>query len=375
MPRFESDSTWNRRTFIRNTSLAATTIGLGLTKEGVLEAAEAEKSSEKDGIQFRTLGRTGLKVSEIAFGGTQVQDVALLEAAIDRGINLIHTSPGYGQGKSIQLSGQVMKTKRKKVVLALKASPVDGIDEHLKALNTDHVDILIPPMHSVKRINTPELPEAFEKLKKEGKIRFSGFSCHKAMAQVMQEATRLGFWDVMLVDYNLSNRASLNSALAKARKEQNIGFMAMKVTRGMDKDQPEALAAAFKKLLANKNVDTLLIGMANFDDLKRNAAVSGKAMGFLDRRPLDRYARAAEENTCAMCDACGICPKDVLVSDIFRCKAYYDRGEQELAVRTYRSLPVYQRAGRCDDCGQCMTVCPKSLDIVREIREVHTRLS
>ena len=150
MPRSQSDSTWNRRTFIRNTSLAATTIGLSLTKEGLLEAAEAEKTEEKDGIQFRTLGRTGLKVSEIAFGGIQIQDTALLDAAIDRGINLIHTSPGYGGGKSIQLFGQVMKTKRKKVVLALKASPVGGIDEHLKTLNTDHVDILIPPMHSVK---------------------------------------------------------------------------------------------------------------------------------------------------------------------------------------------------------------------------------
>jgi len=374
MQRFGSDSTWTRRTFIRNTSLAATTIGLSLTKEDLLEAAEAEKK-KKDEIQLRTLGRTGLKVSEIAFGGIQIQDAALLEAAIDRGINLIHTSPGYGGGKSIQLFGQVMKTKRKKVVLALKASPVGGIDEHLKTLNTDHVDLLVPPTHSVKSINKPGLAEAFEKLKKEGKIRFSGFACHKDMANVMKEATRLGFWDMMLVDYNLANRAMLNSALAKARKEQNMGFMAMKVTRGMDKDQSEAMAAAFKKLLSNKNVDSLLIGMASFDDLKRNAAVSGKAMGFFDRRTLDRHAQAAEENTCAMCNACGICPKGVSVPDIFRCKAYYDRGERELAARTYRNLPASRRASRCDDCGQCTTVCPKSLDIAREIREVHTRLS
>ena len=375
MSRFEreKDATWTRRTFIRNTSLAASTIGLGLTAKGdLLQAAEAEK---KDEMQFRTLGRTGLKVSEISFGSIYIQDGALLEAAIDRGINLIHTSPGYRKGQSIKLFGQTMKTKRKKVVLALKASPVGGIDEHLKTLNTDHVDILIPPMHSVKRINDSRLPEAFEKLKKEGKIRFSGFACHKDMANVMKEAVRLGFWDVMLVDYNLSNRAMLNSALAAARKKQNMGFMAMKVTRGMDKDQPAAMASAFKKLLTNKNVDSLLIGMASFDDLKRNVAVSGKDMGFLDRRNLDRYARNAEENTCAMCNACGICPQRVAVPDIFRCKTYYDRGERELAAHTYRSLPVYQRASRCDDCGRCAEVCPKGLDIVREIREIHARLS
>jgi aryl-alcohol dehydrogenase-like predicted oxidoreductase len=235
-------------------------------------AEQTEEEPELSGpLRLRMLGRTELKVTELSFGGIQIKDSALLHTAIDKGINLIHTAPGYGRGRSIKIFGEAMKTKRQKVFLGLKETPIgDGVERCLKTLNTDYADILFPPLHNVEAMSNPELPGAYDKLKKEGKIRFSGFACHNHVADVMKKAIELGFFDVMLVRYNLGNREQLDPILAEAKEKQNIGFMAMKVTKDLTKERKEEIPGAIKECIKNKNVDTLLIGVANFDDLNTN---------------------------------------------------------------------------------------------------------
>jgi aryl-alcohol dehydrogenase-like predicted oxidoreductase len=259
-----------RRDFIKTSSAAGAGIALSsysaLAKEG-----EEEEPKMSGPFKLRTLGRTKLKVTELSFGGIQIRDVALLHAAIDKGINLVHTAQGYGGGRSIKIFGEVMKTKRDKVFLALKQTPIVGkVEEDLRTLNTDYLDILIPPLHDVKAMSNPELPGAYEKLKKEGKIRFSGFVCHSNMADVMKKAIDLGFFDVMLVKYNINNMAELAPILAEAKEKLDIGFIAMKVVQDLSKNRTDEIPKALKDTIKNKNVDTLLIGMANFDDLNTN---------------------------------------------------------------------------------------------------------
>jgi aryl-alcohol dehydrogenase-like predicted oxidoreductase len=259
-----------RREFIKTSS--AVGAGIALSSYSALATQEEEKEPEMSGpFKLRTLGRTKLRVTELSFGGIQIRDVALLHAAIDKGINLIHTAQGYGGGRSIKIYGEVMKTKRDKVFLGLKEAPrSDKVEEALKTLNTDHVDILFPPLHNVKAMSNPDLPGAYEKLKKEGKIRFSGYACHSNMADVMKKAIELGFFDVMLVRYNMGNMAELAPILAEAKEKHNMGFMAMKVVNDLSKNRADEIPKALKDTIKNKNVDALLIGMANFDDLNTN---------------------------------------------------------------------------------------------------------
>ena len=155
-------------------------------------------------MQYRDLGRTGLKVSVLSQGGAaigqQYGPVSLAEAAdcvhaaIDAGVNLIDTSAYYGEGKSEEALGEILRGGwREKVVLCTKAgrlardrfdfSPAGmeaSLDGSLKRLRTDCVDILLA--HDIEY--APDFDAVFtdtaavlEKLKRKGKCRFVGMSC------------------------------------------------------------------------------------------------------------------------------------------------------------------------------------------------------
>lgn len=319
----------------------------------------------------RVLGRTGLEVTDIAFGGIQIQQERLLDVALDRGINLIHTAPGYSGGKSIRLFGQVMKRRRKDVFLALKQSPVGGIDNELALLNTDHVDILVPPLHSLDEMNDPQLPGAYDKLKREGKIRFSGYACHQNQAEVMTRSVELGIFDVMLIGYHLANRAELDPILARARRERNMGFMAMKACKDLT---PGGHAAAFASLLENKDVHALLVGMSTFAEVEANVAASGQKTGWYDRLRLLEYA-SLPATACSMCGACDHCPHGVAVGEVLRCGIYAGRGEVELARTSYEELGRGRQVAACQDCGRCEQACPRQRQVRAELRAVHAAVT
>ncbi|MFH1744524.1 MAG: aldo/keto reductase [bacterium] len=364
---------FSRRQFLSRSSAAVAAVSAGISIPG----AGWAQSDKKEQPQIRTLGRTGLKVTQVSFGGLQIGSPALLNAAIDEGINFIHVGTGYQNGKSIQFYGEVMKTRRDEVVLALKHNPQEGIDEPLKMLNTDHVDILIPGIHSLEEINNPELPGAFEKLKKEGKIRFTGLAIHKNMAEVANRAIELGFFDVVKPAYNVLNREEMDPVLEKAKKEQNMGIMAMKVLRGLKRQDltPEIAKGMFAELLKNKNVDTLLMGMKSYEDLSANMEACCQNYAQASPEGLDEMIRYAKANECSSCGACDACPNGVAVCDILRFDHYRERGEQDLALASYRELHPAQRADRCQDCGQCSEVCPIRLDVPARLRQAHTAIT
>jgi len=266
----------SRREFVKR--LAGGTAGMGalLTGLGPSLFVSGALAQEK-GLKYRLLGKTGLKVSEISFGGIYIAEAAVLEAAIDKGVNLIHTSFKYQRGKGLPKYGQVLKKPgmREKVFLAIqgdKYGPSEyRVDKTLQALHTDYVDMVMPPIHDVKRVNRPELPELFARLKEKKKVRFFGLACHKNMADVMRAAIKRGIFDVMLVRYNLDNRALLDPVVAEVKKA-GIGFMAMKTVTGAE---PGTHKDTLKKLLVNKDVDTLLVGMKDFQEVEEDISASG----------------------------------------------------------------------------------------------------
>ena len=198
------------------------------------------------------LGRTGLEVTKISFGGVLAIDPALVVRVVDAGINLIHTSPGYQNGRSMEAFGKALKRNglRQKVVLALKERP-ENIDRCLKVLNTDYVDILVPPLNSLKDISDTAIPEEFEKVKKAGKAGFMGWAGHNNTTEIFRKGTEVGWFDVTLMSY-----ANINDpSFLKAAREANQAGMGIFTMKGLPKRNAagatEEEAATFTSLCSS----------------------------------------------------------------------------------------------------------------------------
>lgn len=179
-------------------------------------------------MEYRVLGRTGLRVSAIGLG-TMVhaghfgpmrdeESRAAIDAALDLGVNFIDTSDAYGAGYSETLLGDALKGRRDKVILATKGGnimvgPNRGkrdfspayigrvLDESLKRLQTDYVDLYQIHNATVEVIERGEVWELLERRKKEGKIRYYGVSINSVEEGLA--AVKGGRSDAIQVEYNL----------------------------------------------------------------------------------------------------------------------------------------------------------------------------
>ncbi len=358
----------SRRDFLRRSAVAAAGAGAAISGIG----AGCGWTQEKANIPKRVLGRTGLKVTEVSFGGTRLYDRAVLEYGIDRGINFVHTCAGYTKGAAIKACGPLMKTRRDQVVLGLKEYPrEDRVDDALEQLNTSYVDMLVPGIHSVESIASADLKEGLLAMKNKGKTKWVGFAVHKNEPAVLDKAVELGYFDVVLLCYNPGNRGQLDPIVEKMEKI-GMGFIVMKGLKGVPSEEHETTV---KSILNNPKVDTLIRGFTTKEQvdqfinwtLTRTAGVTPAD----ERRVAAKMAGVA----CTMCGNCGICPRGVAVTDIFRFEYYAQDGQLDVARDEYARLADCERATNCDDCGLCEEVCSNALPIRRRLKEVHTLLA
>jgi len=179
----------SRRDFMKLTVATGMAVGVGAT-------VWAEETPNE--IPYRTLGRTGEKVSAIGLGGYHIgipgeaEGIRLIRSAIDRGINFMDNCWDYHDGRSEVFMGKALRNGvRDKVFLMSK---IDGqtrksaarqIDESLQRLQTDRVDLM--QFHEVIREKDPDRIfgpdgsiEAMLEAQKAGKVRFIGFTGHKS---------------------------------------------------------------------------------------------------------------------------------------------------------------------------------------------------
>jgi len=366
----------SRRRFLKKSStglLAVTGVyGVGvLAGRGSLLAAE--KSSPT--IEYRTLGRTGMQYTTLGFGSMRTSDPAVIRKAIDMGINNIDTARVYMDGQNEAIVGKAIKGVRDKIFITTKIKIQDkkgmlqDAEASLKALGTEYVDILL--LHSMKapdHIENEEARSAMEQLKKEGKVRYVGFSTHRNMAQIIRASLKDKFFDVILVAYNFKSDDDLKGAIAEAAKA-NIGIIAMKTQAGGYEDKKmgdlSPHQAALKWVLSDHNVTCAIPSMVTFDQLTENFQVMGSKFGWLDRKTLHKYSQVIDHEYCRLCSACdGKCPHGVAISDVNRCIMYVDAyKDYDLARRNYRELAHSESATKCLDCDQCVVSCANGLDL------------
>ncbi len=236
----------SRREFLRKTTAGLATV----TTVGSLagESHSAFAATLKNSVPRRTLGKTGVKVSQLSFGGgsrfmmykKEEEALEVLNWVIDNGINYLDTAHGYGDGESERRLGQVMKERRKEVFLVTKLGARDSetflrqFELSLKRLQTDHVDLLhihsVGEMDDVEKIGQPKgVYETLTKLKSQKVTRFIGFTSHTDGAAAKTAIQRFEF-DCCMLQLNASKAGDFEDLALPAARQKNMGVIAMKAT-------------------------------------------------------------------------------------------------------------------------------------------------
>jgi len=377
----------SRRELLRGTAALGAAVSVGIAGNTV--AAVPPRGE----MRYRRLGRTGLQVSEIGFGGYPVDDPDTVRYAVDRGITYFDTSHCYRGGRSEEIIGEGLKGVRDSVVLVTKWCPhhvgkpptkrsfLEILDASLRRLRTDHVDVVLnhevgerSDGYGARRLDNPQMHEAFEDAKKAGKARFLGMSGHDPdLMQVMNHAVDLKRFDVLLGRYSFLDYPDQDRLIAKAGK-QGVAFVAMKTLAGakgadLDKFRDRHTSfkqAALKWVLSNHKVSTLIISINSRRQVDEYAAASGQKLSDADHQVLEDYATFFSQEVCRFDGAChAACPEDIRIADILRFSMYYHEYQQESrAMESYAKLVASERAAHCIHCsGYCEQACAYDLPV------------
>ena len=380
----------NRRNFIR-TSVAGAAGAVAITPS--LQALVPGGDSQK--IITRKLGKTGLEVPVISFGVMRADNPALCKAAHDRGIRLFDTANGYQNGNNEAMLGKlftgipresfILETKVKCAGVGRDGKPssettaedfLSKFKTSLSRLNMDYVDILF-----IHDISNPEMLEykpilaAVDRLKKEKKARFIGFSTHNNMANVIEAASGDPRWDVILTAYNFkqNNIDEMNAAIRKAA-QAGIGIVAMKTLAGgfldKEKTKPVNATAAMKWALSNTDVTTAIPGMTTFDHLEEN--VKGMSdLTITDQEKKDLIASVSSQGMyCSGCNSCsGQCPSQLPVPELMRAYMYaYGYSNPKMAYSLLGELGT--GSFPCINCEKCTVECRSNFSVREKITDV-----
>ena len=233
----------SRRQFLENVGLG-TAAGTGLLLLKDIAGAEPAKNV----LPARTLGRTGAKVSILAFGcGSRFlmykdedSATAILNRAIDLGITYLDTAFAYGDGESETRVGKVMATRRKEVWLATKIPDrsrdefLRRLESSLKRLQTDHVDLV--HIHSLRQADDLEKIESKDgalkglmEAREQKMARYIGMTSH-TNGEVMAKAIERHDLDCVQMALNASRNGRFEELALPAANKKNLGVIAMKVT-------------------------------------------------------------------------------------------------------------------------------------------------
>ncbi len=382
-------------------------IGAAISTEAEQTAAKAHESWRGARIKgYRALGNTGFRVSDISFGTTQFttrhpDPTTLLKEALDRGINYIDTSPDYAGAASENAIGKaIVGRPRSDIFLATKWCTPDGhirqgesVDSYLAALNgslerlgTDYVDLIhVHACDNVERLLDPNVLEAFETAKSQGKARFLGVSTHTPnLEEVANAAIDSGSFDVIMMAYHHGAWPQQQEIVDRAAKA-GIGIVAMKTLKGAKhrgmvdfrEDADSYTQAAFKWVLSNPSVACLVVSFFDTQHLDEYIHASGRSLQQKDVAVLDHYDRLIAGTHCfAHCGTClQACPQSVPINDVLRHRMYFeDYGDQKQAMALYAKLE--RRADVCVTCAApCAGSCEQGINIKERMTDAHSMLT
>ena len=328
-------------------------------------------------MNYRILGKTGLKVSEVGFGGIPIirlqtdEAVKVLKQAFDCGITFYDTANAYHDSED--KIGRALHGVRDQVVIATKSGRRDaaGIMEHLekslRMLQTDYIDLY--QLHQVAQpkdwdaINASGgVLDAVMKAREQGKIRHLGVTSHNLVMAV--RLVKTGLFETVQFPFNFIEPEARDE-LHRVAREMNIGIIAMKPFAGGVIDNT---ALAFKFLRQYPDV----IPIPGYD-----AVIAVDQVVALYRQPnevttedlaqMDRYIKEVGRQFCRRCEYCQPCPNGVMITPAMGYPILARRMSPAVAVNFAR-IPM-ETVIKCEECGACMELCPYELPIPEILKQ------
>jgi len=377
-----------RRNFI--STVTSGLFGLGISSK-LASGSASSLSAPQEGApvkikKYNELGKTGIKVPDISFGAISLYEPNVLRYAYECGVTYFDTAESYLRMKGEAYVGQGLKDIRNRVAITTKhgqnfkqkiekSAFIQRIEASLKRLQTDRVDVAM--IHNVDdltlALNNQELMSAYEQLKKDGKVRFTGFSTHNAKV-TLKQALDTDFAQVVLVMYNHMEGKEIEP-LVKAARQKGIGTVAMKIFAGGMQGRLKSLVnqktsypqAAIRWVLSNPDFDTCIPTMSSYSHVEEYVGASAQPLDRAALQTLASYRREVDHVYCRVsCRECvSACPKNVAVNDVLRYAMYFEHyGMEKDAIGYYAELELERKPLACAGCAApCEGVCPHGLPV------------
>jgi predicted aldo/keto reductase-like oxidoreductase len=370
----------SRRDFL-SAGVAVPVVGLWSLADKRQPEAQAPAAVPAVKLQYRTLGRTGLKVTTVGFGCMITSDPSVIERAADLGVGYFDTARGYQGGNNERMVGGALKRKRKDVVLSTKsgAGSKEGalrdLETSLRELGTDYVDIWY--LHGKDALSEvrDELIEAQQVAKQQGKIRFAGVSTHEPRLLIPFLIEKRAI-DVVLMTYNFTMDRTMDAAIEQANSA-GMGVVGMKVMAGGFRKTKQSdplysklktegtMLAALKWVIRNPHVQTTIPSMTDMEQLDENLRAMKESFAAGDEKLLAGQLDFITPLYCRMCGECkGTCAQGLPVASILRHLTYADGyGQYALGRDEFLKLGPVVASARCGDCTSCTVRCPYGVQV------------
>ncbi len=396
------DHNWSRRKFLKTAGIA----GLGSVVAPMTGLVNASENNQT--VPTRPFGKTGEQVSILSLGG--MFDIGsnqlMLRQAVNWGVTYWDTAHSYSGGRSEKGIGKYFTRypqDRKKIFLVTKSGAwslkglTRELNESLERMRTDYIDLFF--VHGIRSISAmdDDIKAWGERAKREGKIRFFGFSTHSNMEECLLQGARLGWIDGIMMTYNyrLMHSDDMRRAV-DACVRAGVGLTAMKTQGGgqvrTDSETELKLAGRFlekgftdaqaklKAVWQNPQISSICSQMPNMTILMSNAAAARAKtrLSARDNELMQQYARETRSAYCTGCtDICESCVQGKApIGDVMRylmyCNSYDDYG---LAAAGFKKIPQKIRTGLTRlDYSMAERKCPQGLPIARLMQEAKKKL-
>ena len=328
-------------------------------------------------MEYRVLGKTGLKISRVGLGGIPIQRIdaegtkKLLHQLMDAGVNYIDTARGYTVSE--EYLGYALEGIRDKFVLATKSpartkeAMAKDIDTSLRNFRTNYIDLY--QLHNPNPAQLEECIapggalEALMEAREQGKIGHIGVTAHSA--EVFERALELDWVETIMFPYNIVE--THGEALIKKAAEKNIGFVDMKPLAG---GAIEDATLAMRFLVNNPDVTVVIPGMADPKEVEQNLAAAADLSPLTadELAKMEQMRQQLGTQFCRRCNYCAPCTAGIQIPTVFVLQGYLDRyGLADWAQQRYDAMAV--QASACVDCGACEPRCPYGLPIRQMLKE------
>ena len=398
----------NRREFIK--SAVFTTIGAV-----VLSACKKVVTETKNLIdKVSTKKYRNLDISVIGFGCMRLpqkdgepdieKTQEMVDYSMEHGINYYDTAWFYHGGKSELAVGEVMKKhprnsyyladKMPLRILKDKSEVVPIFEEQLKKCQTDYFDFYLAHNINKREWETLKKCNVYEQLlekKKEGKIKYLGFSIHDT-PELLEEVVNTYKWDFVqlpinpidwkVVDakrqYEIATNAGLPVVVMNPLKGGQLSTLTEKAVDILKAENPDVSPSSWSLRYAASlpNVFVVLSGMTEMEHVTDNVKT------FTNFKPLSEKEQevlasaisaynASGAISCTYCQYCTGCPVGIDIPKTFLMyNQYKSNNRKERFIIAYESIKEENRADKCINCGICKTKCPQKLDIPALLKEV-----